>query len=179
MTSLWDAINSAAADLIRFKPKYPQVRLRIICLTDGEDNNSASQPFPTSKYLVEHNITVDSIMLGSDCQDLKSLSFATGGFAFSFTTKEEGFSLFESDSFLGLNFRHKADIPVLDTIEQFKSLATDSFTPIPPPMRYPDNTCSRVQDIKKALLRVQIAKPTFSSAAVSNRFKRIMRELAA
>ena len=164
--------------MIVLRIKYPLVSLRIICLTDGEDNASTNAPFPTSKYLVDQHITVDSIMLSVNCQDLKSLCFSTGGFSFSFSTKEEGFALFESDSFLSLNFRRQPYILAQDTIEEFKSAAEASFTQIPPPIKYPDQTCSRVQDIKKALLRVQIAKPTFSSAVISNRFKRIMRELA-
>ncbi len=43
-TALYDALNLAIENLIQIKSKYPDIILRIIALTDGEDNESKISP---------------------------------------------------------------------------------------------------------------------------------------
>ena len=39
-TKLFDTMDIALDDLIKIKKKYPNIVLRLISLTDGEDNDS-------------------------------------------------------------------------------------------------------------------------------------------
>mgnify|MGYP000894682670 CR=1 FL=1 len=69
-------------------------------------------------YFIENNIIVDSILFGTQSNELKALSFATGGYSFACDTIEEGYKIFESDSFLSLNFRHLT--PAVNLTEENK-----------------------------------------------------------
>lgn len=50
-TAIWDALKLAKDELNSYGPKYPHARKRIVCLTDGEDNNSFSKPADVCQML--------------------------------------------------------------------------------------------------------------------------------
>lgn len=43
-TALYDCLNTAIDSLLEIQKKYPKIILRIIALTDGEDNKSKIKP---------------------------------------------------------------------------------------------------------------------------------------
>ena len=58
--------------------KYPHVVKRIIALTDGEDTASKNSALDAAKAIQEHNIILDSFVVGEKCEGLKAITFATG-----------------------------------------------------------------------------------------------------
>jgi ubiquitin-protein ligase len=93
-------------------------------------------------------------------------------------TVEEGYKLFESDSFLSLSFRPSTEpFPITDeTI--FKSLASRDFISIPPPIKYPNQTKFKPANVKNLLINIEAAKIGFSKSQRSLRFRRIVKELS-
>lgn len=53
--------------------------MRIIALTDGEDNISSSTPSELVKKIFDHKIIIDSFVVGKDCVGLKTLTHASNG----------------------------------------------------------------------------------------------------
>lgn len=53
-TRLWDCIESAIKSLLSFKTQYPDTILRIISLTDGQDNASSVSPVTVAQNLVKN-----------------------------------------------------------------------------------------------------------------------------
>lgn len=52
MTALYVALKNAIDSLLLFKKKYPNCILRIIALTDGEDNKGKYSPEFIAKSIV-------------------------------------------------------------------------------------------------------------------------------
>jgi hypothetical protein len=50
--------------LQQYASKYPKSKLRIICISDGEDNKSNRLVHEIAAQLVGYNIVVDSFCLG-------------------------------------------------------------------------------------------------------------------
>ena len=177
-TSIYDAINTAIKDLIVIKSKYTEIKGRIICFSDGEDNSSKSFPLKLLNQLIGNNIILDCINLGEDCTSLKNISLCSGGFAFWCESMEKGFKIFESDAFISIKFREScASHPNL-SIDELESSKFKSFTVIPPPVKKPNQIKLKAANVSSSLMAMEIAKPKFSSQNISIRFKRINRELA-
>ena len=176
-TSIWTAIHSAATDLVKFKRIYPKILTRIIVLSDGYDNTSEKKPLDILKLLISENIILDSINFEENSKCLKGLSLSSGGFAFFCKTQEEGYKIFESESFLSLV--HRFD-PIKKLHLQEENLSSDSFlfSEIPPPVKQPLQINYKVQDINLALVNFKIVKRMARTSINSFRFKRIMKELA-
>ena len=104
-TKLWDALYQAVEYLKEFKNTYPNAHLRILCLSDGEDTSSGVNYTQVAKSLVQNNVTLDSIVVGALSQQLKAISFASGGYVFLPRTIPDGIKLFESESFLSVRAR--------------------------------------------------------------------------
>ena len=102
---------------------------------------------------------------------------SSGGFAFFCKTQEEGYKIFESESFLSLV--HRFD-PIKKLHLQEENLSSDSFlfSEIPPPVKQPLQINYKVQDINLALVNFKIVKRMARTSINSFRFKRIMKELA-
>lgn len=61
----WDLGIALADDhLLRFHQKFPKARLRIICISDGEDNMKDYLVHNLAAQLAQANVVVDSICLG-------------------------------------------------------------------------------------------------------------------
>lgn len=54
-------------------------RLRVFCLTDGEDNASHNQYWRVAQYLQENNVILDAIPVAGENTKLQAMATATGG----------------------------------------------------------------------------------------------------
>ncbi|KAJ4318769.1 hypothetical protein N0V94_004283 [Neodidymelliopsis sp. IMI 364377] len=63
-TAIWDSIALASDQLQQHTQKYPKAKLRIICISDGEDNKSQRLVHDLASQLVQSKIVVDSFCLG-------------------------------------------------------------------------------------------------------------------
>ncbi|XP_056442132.1 uncharacterized protein LOC130379376 [Gadus chalcogrammus] len=105
-TVLYDALQLGVKEMEEVKKRFPDCRLRIICLTDGNDVGSTVKPEIVAVNLIKSNIIVDSILLGKvDNNTLHGISNATGGCCFKPQTSTDGLKLFESETVLSLEMR--------------------------------------------------------------------------
>ncbi|XP_034089727.1 uncharacterized protein LOC117557863 [Gymnodraco acuticeps] len=105
-TLLYDALRRGASELEEVKTRFPDCRLRIMCLTDGNDSGSCIEPDAVTAKLLKSNIVVDSILLGNvENNMLHGISNATGGCCFKPKTTKDGLKLFEIETVLSLEQR--------------------------------------------------------------------------
>ncbi|CAL8287126.1 unnamed protein product [Arctogadus glacialis] len=64
-TVLYDALQHGVNEMEAVKKRFPECRLRIICLTDGQDFGSTVKPETVAVNLIKSNIIVDCILLGN------------------------------------------------------------------------------------------------------------------
>ncbi|OAL43298.1 vWA-like protein, partial [Pyrenochaeta sp. DS3sAY3a] len=116
MTELYDGIRMAKDKLVEFKANNPQAKLRIIVLTDGEDNDSTSKPAQVCRELYDAEIVLDSVIIGSSRTDeLFKISKHTGGYAFKPSTRLLLFQTFLLEPFLDISTRPDIErVPVTD-----------------------------------------------------------------
>ena len=104
--------------LQQYASKYPKAKLRIICISDGEDNRSSRLVHDLTSQLAGHNIVVDSFCLGklhhigcsifidpffsgdADNTALQTLSYMTGGYKFEPSSLEEAMAICEMEPVL-------------------------------------------------------------------------------
>ncbi|CAK6983703.1 uncharacterized protein LOC121913673 [Scomber scombrus] len=105
-TRLYDALQHGMVELEKIKKKFPDCRLRILCLTDGNDYRSSNKPAAVAVKLINSGIIVDSILLGKVQNNmLHGISNATGGCCFKPMTSKDGVKLFEIETVLSLEMR--------------------------------------------------------------------------
>ncbi|KAH6622099.1 hypothetical protein C7974DRAFT_216154 [Boeremia exigua] len=111
-TAIWDSVALAMDRLQQYALKYPKARLRIICISDGEDNKSSRLVHDLASQLVSRNIVVDSFCLGNENNtDLQTLSYVTGGYKFEPSSLEEAMAICEMEPVLSLADRPVAVLP--------------------------------------------------------------------
>jgi len=92
--------------LVSFKMQNPKTKLRIIALTDGEDDVSVARPEAICRQLYAAQIVVDSLVIGSAwTHDLFRISKHTGGYAFRPLTRLLLFQTFLLEPFLDISAR--------------------------------------------------------------------------
>jgi hypothetical protein len=92
--------------LSAFKISYPKTKLRVIALTDGEDNASHVKPEVVCTAMFNANIVVDSLVIGTTkTKDLFKISKHTGGYAFNPTSRLLLFQTFLLEPFLDIHAR--------------------------------------------------------------------------
>jgi ubiquitin-protein ligase len=105
-TAIFDAISMAQEMLQALKVHHPTTRLRIIVLTDGEDNNSEELPMDVCEALYYSDIVLDSIVIGTlETDDLFKISKHTGGYAFCPPSRLLLFQTFLLEPFLDISAR--------------------------------------------------------------------------
>lgn len=62
-TAIWDSIALAMDQLQQYASKNPKAKLRIICISDGEDKKSTRLVHDLASQLISPNIVVDSFCL--------------------------------------------------------------------------------------------------------------------
>lgn len=106
LTAIWDALVQAKVMLLKFAAQNPTTRLRIIVLTDGEDNNSIQSAAVICRDLYNANIVLDSIVIGTNSTDsLFKMSKHTGGYAFCPKTRSALFQIFLLETFVDIKMR--------------------------------------------------------------------------
>ncbi|ORX96291.1 hypothetical protein BCR34DRAFT_619726 [Clohesyomyces aquaticus] len=111
-TALWDAVSLAQDQLVQYSDKYPNAKLRIICLSDGSDTKSVKKVQDISLALQRSNIVLDSFCLGDeDNVDLRALSYLTGGFKFKPYTMEQAMAICELEPVLSIKERPEIILP--------------------------------------------------------------------
>lgn len=114
-TALWDAIELGREMLLAYKEEYPQVRCRIITLTDGQDNASSHSPWMISDNLCEDDIVMDAIVIGTDTtDDIFKVAQNSGGYAFLPRSRSALFQIFLLETFIDITIRPdivKAPLP--------------------------------------------------------------------
>ncbi|CAB1338992.1 unnamed protein product [Coregonus sp. 'balchen'] len=105
-TVLYDALKRGMSQLKKVGEQFPDCRLRIICLTDGNDDGSMTEPDAVTTKLMILNIVVDAIIVVKvDNNVLRGISNATGGCCFKPEMSKAGLKLFEMETVLSLEMR--------------------------------------------------------------------------
>ena len=105
-TALWDAISLSADHLVEMGQRYPGIRKRIICLSDGEDTTSLKNVEHVCRMLVQQDIVVDSVCIGGeDSSALRTVSYFTRGYKFIPDSIEEASVLCELEPVLSVHER--------------------------------------------------------------------------
>ncbi|CAL8352949.1 unnamed protein product [Boreogadus saida] len=106
-TVLYEALQHGVKEMEGVKERFPECRLRIICLTDGNDVGSKVKP---ETVAVNRDYNPTSLWILSSLENvanntLHGISNATGGCCFKPKTSTEGLKLFESETVLSLEMR--------------------------------------------------------------------------
>jgi len=102
-TALWDALALAGDHLVDVAKRYPGIKKRVICLSDGEDTSSIKNVRDVTLMLMRHEIVVDSVCIGDeDNSELRTLSWMTGGYKFIPSTIEAASVLCELEPVLSI-----------------------------------------------------------------------------
>ena len=104
---------------------YPGVLKRVICLSDGEDVGSLRKSQAVAKFLQDSNITIDSFIVGPNCDTLVGITHATGGHSFAPASLDEGIRLFEWETVLRAGVREQKTQPIkpVNTDQDLESLS--------------------------------------------------------
>ena len=102
-------MDKAIDSLLEIKQKHPNIILRMIALTDGEDNDSEKTPDVIVKRIIKNKIILDSFVVSFDCDGLKKITFASGGKCYCPTTINFGLKFFEIETILSVQARGEID----------------------------------------------------------------------
>lgn len=123
-TSLWDALALAADQLAHLGERWPGIKKRIICLSDGVDTKSVAAPTVVCRRLVRSMIVLDSCSIGmEDNSDLRTISFLTGGYKFVPKTLEQAVAICELEPVLSIHERPAIVLPITSPLPTRNSFA--------------------------------------------------------
>ena len=180
-TAVWDAMVSAAKQLDVISSTYPNCVKRILCLTDGGDNESTHEPHEVAKLLQEKKIVLDCVLAGEGNTTAKAIAVATNGCAFFPSDHKESLRLFQMETVLSIRERLVGQRKPLVTskadLKSYKNLVRHPYS------KKPERTMPR--ELKKdvispgRVLQRAAANPPKGLAAPSlKRVKRILAEIA-
>ncbi|XP_026168371.1 uncharacterized protein LOC113133734 [Mastacembelus armatus] len=174
-TLLYDALRRGVCELEKVKTKFPDCRLRIMCLTDGNDSGSSIEPVAVTIKLLKSNITVDSILLGDvENNMLHGISNATGGCCFKPKTTKEGLRLFEIETVLSLEQRKpkkKLDPSSISEHTLTSIFATHEYD------EYPETSMPSQINGKVTVTESALKKKVWKNGLFMEKDKRILEEL--
>ncbi|KAE8873449.1 hypothetical protein PTNB73_00081 [Pyrenophora teres f. teres] len=102
-TAIWDSIALAQDQIQQYAEQYPGSKLRIICISDGEDNKSQNTAVDLASRLIRDDITVDSFCLDDHSnKELQTLCSLSGGYSFAPKTLDEAMAICEMEPVLSL-----------------------------------------------------------------------------
>eukprot|EP00054_Salpingoeca_dolichothecata_P027154 m.197600 g.197600 ORF g.197600 m.197600 type:complete len:1101 (+) comp25879_c0_seq3:125-3427(+) len=181
-TALFDALEHAKQQLVIFRGSHPKAKLRVLCLSDGEDTQSTSQAHTVCAQLQANSIIVDSVLIGgADNFPLKAICTATGGFCFKPEESAQLLKIFEMETVLSATERDADTCPIHDIVTSESNLmkyanqSQYAFTVAPKRKKAPllDKPGTLAQ---KALDQYSAAPPAVTAGVASK--KRILKELA-
>ena len=179
-TAIYSAILQGVKMLKDKFTKSPKTDLRILVLTDGQ-NNAGVLPRVALEAVNTIGAVVDAIIVGnSPDRDLQRIVEATGGSCFQIKSLAEGFELMESEAVVSLRARRGGfEKPVF----VHRSIP-DVFSKIHIKNITSSRNASRVMLQKNTMKKVKAitigamaAKTTTTTTALSGRSRRIMKEL--
>ncbi|KAK0243779.1 hypothetical protein EDD85DRAFT_173202 [Armillaria nabsnona] len=177
-TCLYDALNAARSTLVNYRKDLPNLRKRIIVVSDGDDNKSVSSARDVAIALQKDQVTVDSVQVGTYSNvTLHKISVATNGYRFApQTSLSDALSIFDLETMLSSIERPpKPAPPQIRGIWDWNILGNTSLYPIDVVTidRFPKRA-----DHSKLNENVQPAsKSVHAGSSQNDRQKRIMREL--
>jgi ubiquitin-protein ligase len=181
-TPLWDCLSKARDDLVAVntdlvtrRRKFPNARMRILVISDGEDSSSTSQPADTANALIEAGITLDAVILCTNdtCNMLCAVCHVTGGLAFRPPSIDVGLALFEQEAFLNSVKRPAAVI-------QKKVFTEEELAILESRAVFDEAIANRDLDIARGRSRLITAREVVFKNALpptETRTARIMREV--
>ena len=135
LTSIYDSLLRAKEMLDEFRSSNPRVKCRIVVLTDGEDNHSASKAQDVCSILYKSDIVLDAIVIGTnETEDLFKMAKHTGGYAFHPQTRDMMFQIFLLDGCIDIGSRPDIEKVPIDSYATSKPKVADmdSIYDIPP-----------------------------------------------
>ena len=125
-TALYSAMQNGIAKLETIKAKFSNVLLRMMIISDGEDNKSTITAKAVSELLIRASIVVDVFAVGGNCELVRLISKLTGGYCYYTDSILDGVRTFESETILKLSLRKKVVplLPQLNSDEHFARLAS-------------------------------------------------------
>ncbi|KAJ7106228.1 hypothetical protein C8R44DRAFT_805910 [Mycena epipterygia] len=179
-TAIYEALDSARQMLTGYRPDLPNLRKRIIIVSDGEDTSSKTSAQEVCLALQRARVIVDSVQVGSWTDPvLHAISVATGGYRFSpRTSLADALSIFDLETMLYSGERPLRPAKPLVTSEvqlysyqnlhhhPIDAITVDDF---PPRAAHP----LLQQPVKAA------AKSARMAGGGDDRMKRVMREIKA
>lgn len=126
-TRLYDAMDIAVKSLLEVKQQYPNIILRIIAMTDGEDNLSKATAEQVAEQLIKNKIVVDSFVVSKNCKALKNITQASGGRCYCPESLSQGMELFEVETILSISKRGAVKFPELTGPIDLKKYDNEPF----------------------------------------------------
>jgi len=173
-TVLFKTLDFARKKLVACKDKYPKAKLRILVISDGEDNDSSAAK--VCQELINDSIIVDSCVVckadNTGYQRLKSICYLTGGISIKPTNPEEGIKLFTQEAFMSIGSRIIGS-PYMKVIDDS---ILDQYS------NHPYSSIAQNIVIEKAkqndpLMTPRVAIAKTNDAGTNNNMKRIITEL--
>ncbi|KAG5847772.1 hypothetical protein ANANG_G00129750 [Anguilla anguilla] len=154
-TPLYDALNLGFSELQNIKECFPNCRLRMLCLTDGDDVGSNSDPVQVAVKLIGANIVVDSILLGPNQNTvLHGISNVTGGCCFKPEESKDALKLFEMETVLSLERRKlkkKSEVSSVQTLADLTKIFQSCGFDEKPEVVHPEELSHKVTLPQNAL----------------------------
>ena len=180
-TAVWDAMVSAAEQLDAISSTYPACIKRILCLTDGEDNESAFEPHEVARMLQDKNIVLDCVLVGQGNTTAKAIAVATNGCAFFPSDHKESLRLFQMETVLSIRERligqRKPPVTSKADLKKYENRVRYPYDK--KPQRTLPGELEKVVTSPGRVLQRAAANPPKGLAAPSlRRVKRILAEIA-
>ncbi|CAD8117953.1 unnamed protein product [Paramecium sonneborni] len=179
-TKLYRALQFAEKQLLAFKQKYPNCLLRIIALTDGQDNDkNPLDPLKLAESIYKNEIILDSFAVSDFCPGLKKITKATGGQCFSPSTIQEGLKLFEYETILSAQIRKKQNKITLKYIRDTFKLKDSQieFDKVPVSINLPNEINSQSIHPQQLVQEIIQDQKKLFQYAPNNQLKRVIKEI--
>ena len=178
VTTVYNAISYAIQTINQFTVKYLDyfdIPKRILCLTDGYDNNSTVTAEEATQELIDSEITMDCVLLCEEMVYTHAIAKATGGYSFKPSSTQELINIFQEEPMLAMKSRPKI-IPAYKKEEEV-DLKIQAAVPVDTKLYYilPDKLNLPVQTAHNCLAR--IIYNTCSPTTSTEKMKRILQEL--
>ncbi|TFK70123.1 hypothetical protein BDN72DRAFT_896704 [Pluteus cervinus] len=177
-TAVYDALEVAKSVLVNFCPDIPNLRRRIIIVSDGDDTCSKSDAATVCEALQKNKIVVDSVQVGTEHDGiLHAISVATGGYRFApKTSLGDALSIFDLETMLNSAERPKISaMPAVWSMQSLRNYA--SVWRFPVDVVTVDKFPQRAEH-PKLRERVSTASMRLTLPLTGDeRIKRIMREI--
>ncbi|KAF7335602.1 putative bifunctional E2/E3 enzyme [Mycena venus] len=179
-TAIYDALDLARRTLTQYRTDLPNLRKRIVIVSDGEDTSSIATPREVTLALQRARVVVDSVQVGPQSDPvLHAISVATGGYRFSpRTSLADALSIFDLETMLYAGERPpRPRMPFVTSDLQLYNYQNIHIYPVdmitvdkfPPRAEHP----LLKQPVKSAATSLGI------TGGGDDRLKRIMREIKA